>query len=286
MKIAIDLGHGVGQDRGAESIFITEEKIINEVGALVINKLKALGHTIIEVRPASAKSVGNSLTQRVQKANSNNVDLYVSIHANAGGGRGSEVYIYRGKEVKEARNVLNNLVSLGFANRGIKSSNLFVINNTKATAMLIEVCFVDTQSDVNLYRNIGAEKIADAIVKGLTGSTVKVNTPQQSKHQENHISTNLRDWQGAYNDSFGKNILVDGDRGEQVEKAMKNAILKRGSFNPLVAWLQCRLGIKIDCDFGKNTYNAVIKFQKENGLEQDGIVGYNTWNCLFKKFYW
>ena len=151
------------------------------------------------------------------------------------------------------------------------------------TSALLEVCFVDTQSDVNLYRSVGAEKIADAIVKGLVGQTTTVNNPQP---QEKHISTNLRDWQSAYNNSFGKNILVDGDRGEQVENAMKNAILKRGSFNPLVEWLQCRLGVKIDGDFGKNTYNAVIKFQRENGLVQDGIVGYNTWNCLFRKFYW
>ena len=41
MKIAIDLGHGVGQDRGASSKYITEEEIIDNVGGLVINKLIA-----------------------------------------------------------------------------------------------------------------------------------------------------------------------------------------------------------------------------------------------------
>ena len=75
MRIAIDLGHGVGQDRGASSKYIDEETIIDNVGGLIINKLKALGHTVIEVRPQQATSVSNSLVQRVQKANSNNVDL-------------------------------------------------------------------------------------------------------------------------------------------------------------------------------------------------------------------
>ena len=283
-KIGLDLGHGVGSDRGANGC-IAEEEIINSVGGLVINKLRALGHEVIECRPSSASSVSDSLSQRVNKANNNNVDLFVSIHANAGGGVGTEVFTCNGNKFDKAVNVLNNIVALGFKNRGIKPSNnvAYVVNHTNAKAMLIEICFVDTQSDVNLYRSIGAEKIADAIVKGLVGQTAVVNTPQP---QEKHISTNLRDWQSAYNNSFGKNILVDGDRGEQVENAMKNAILKSGSFNPLVEWLQCRLGVKIDGDFGKNTYNAVIKFQRENGLVQDGIVGYNTWNCLFRKFYW
>ena len=40
MKIAIDLGHGVGSDRGAVSKYITEEEIINLVGNEVIKKLR------------------------------------------------------------------------------------------------------------------------------------------------------------------------------------------------------------------------------------------------------
>lgn len=172
MKIAIDLGHGVGQDRGAVGI-VAEEEIINNVGNSVINKLKVLGHTVIEVRPGSAISVTNSLEQRTNKANVNNVDLYVSIHANAGSGTGAEVYTYKGKELKEARNVLNNLVSLGFRNRGIKGNSLYVTGHTKANAMLIEICFIDTQADVDLYRSLGTEKIANAIVSGIVGEKIK-----------------------------------------------------------------------------------------------------------------
>ena len=67
MKFGIDLGHGVGQDRGAVGN-IAEEKIINEVGTKVISKLKALGHSVVELRPASANSVQDSLQQRYNKA--------------------------------------------------------------------------------------------------------------------------------------------------------------------------------------------------------------------------
>jgi len=171
MKFGIDLGHGVDPDRGVVGV-INEEDIINEVGVMVINKLRMLGHCVVELRPTSASSVSNSLWQRYTKANNNNVDLCVSIHANAGGGRGTEIFTYRGREVKEARNVLDNIVSLGFSNRGIKDgSNLAMIKNTVAVAMLIEICFVDS-SDSDLYNQIGAEEIADAIVLGLTGHVI------------------------------------------------------------------------------------------------------------------
>lgn len=183
MKIGIDLGHGVGQDRGASG-FIDEETIINEVGEKVITKLQNSGHEVIRLRPTSAISVNDSLQQRYNKANINNVDLCVSIHANAGGGKGTEVFTYKGKQLKQATEILNNMECLGFTNRGVKSGNgLAMIRGPQMTSMLIEVCFVDTSTDVDLYKSVGAENIANAIVKGLTGEEVK-------EEQKYYIVTN------------------------------------------------------------------------------------------------
>lgn len=33
--------------------------------------------------------------------------------------------------------------------------------------------------------------------------------------------------------------------------------------------------------WGRNTYNAVVNFQRSKGLVADGIVGYNTWTALY-----
>jgi N-acetylmuramoyl-L-alanine amidase len=51
-----------------------------------------------------------------------------------------------------------------------------------------------------------------------------------------------------------------------------------------VAWVQRRLGVKDDGDFGHFTDDAVRAYQKKNGLRVDGIVGKNTWDCLIRDF--
>lgn len=71
---------------------------------------------------------------------------------NAGGGAGTEVFTYNAKEVPLARAVLNNVCSLGFKNRGIKDgSHLAIVKRPKSTAMLIEVCFVDSNDSYKCY---------------------------------------------------------------------------------------------------------------------------------------
>ena len=59
---------------------------------------------------------------------------------------------------------------MGFINRGIKNgSNLYVIRRTNARAMLVEVCFVDTRSDVDLYKKVTAQGVAQAIGDAILG---------------------------------------------------------------------------------------------------------------------
>lgn len=65
-----------------------------------------------------------------------------------------------------------------------------------------------------------------------------------------------------------------------------DSILRQGSKGSAVAELQQLLQSKgfytgkIDSDFGVGTTNAVLKFQKANGLVTDGIVGSSSWAKL------
>lgn len=176
MKIAIDCGHTLnGADHGAVGIK-AESVLTREVGTKVISKLKGLGHTVINCTIDNCNTLGESLAYRVNQANANNVDLFISIHFNAynGEAHGTEAFTWGAEKFQEATRVLNNLVGLGYSNRGIKDgSNLYVIRNTKAKAMLIECCFCDNKNDMDKY---DAEKIANAIVEGITGKIATNNS--------------------------------------------------------------------------------------------------------------
>ena len=265
-KIVIDLGHGVGSDRGAVGV-IAEETIINNVGSLVIDKLRALGNEVLTVRPSSASSVENSLEQRVNASNNFGADLFVCIHANAGGGQGTEVFTYNGKELSYARNILNNLVALGFRNRGIKSESLYVINHTDAESLLLEICFVDTQSDVDLYYSLGDEKIADAIVKGIVGQTVTVSptintqpavqatTPQSPiQKAKEFVGNRCLELQQKLNKAFNCGLSEDNNFGQLTYEALGESQLK--------------LGIACDYMAGNQTFNALDNYIADKNKSQ------------------
>ena len=173
MKIALDLGHGVPYDGGAIGI-LNEEKVVRGYGPLVISKLQALGHEVLNVTPSTATSLGNSLSQRTTAANNWGADLFVCCHANsfsAASASGCEVeYLSSGGKIY-ADKIVNEIAKLGYLNRGsVLRKNLYVINHTNMPAVIIEPLFVTNSADCSRYN---PENIANAIVKGITGQTVE-----------------------------------------------------------------------------------------------------------------
>lgn len=165
MKIVVNAGHtktGIGTGaNGYLNESIETRKVAYEL-------MKQLADTKHEVVAGVFDRSTNNLKQAVDLANKENADLFISIHLNAGGGQGCEVYTWQGKKTQEAVNVCANLNKLGFKNRGVKNgSNLYVIKNTKMNALLIEICFVDNKADYELFKKIGYERIANAILKAL-----------------------------------------------------------------------------------------------------------------------
>ena len=110
---------------------------------------------------------------------------------------------------------------------------------------------------------------------------VSGSQPSATNNSSN-VNLHLRDLQSAYNHDYGCSILVDGIRGQQVEDMLNRLCLSVGSKGQCVGWLQCRIGSNIDDIFGNNTKNAVMNFQRNNGLTVDGIAGKNTFNRLLE----
>jgi peptidoglycan hydrolase-like protein with peptidoglycan-binding domain len=57
-------------------------------------------------------------------------------------------------------------------------------------------------------------------------------------------------------------------------------LLKKGSKGEEVKELQKALGVGADGIFGAGTEAVVKKFQEDNGLDADGMVGNKTWEAI------
>ena len=182
MVINVHAGHNPDGKKACGACgLIKESTEARKVKELVIKKLKALGHTVYDCTVNNGTDQTDVLKKIVAKCNAHKADLDVSIHFNAGAAdskgngvsAGTEILIYSdsGKAREYAARTLKEICRNGFRNRGIKTSkSLYVLNHTKAPAMLVECCFVDDRDDVKLY---SPETMADAIVSGITGKETR-----------------------------------------------------------------------------------------------------------------
>jgi N-acetylmuramoyl-L-alanine amidase len=327
MKFGLDIGHNCPPDSGAEGIK-SENKLTMEVGNKVIAKLENLGHTVIACKPNSARTVNQSLGSRCEKANSNRVDIFVSIHFNAFNGQanGTEVFAISDAGKKVAQKVLDEIVKLGFFNRGVKSgSHLYVLRRTNMPGILIECCFIDSAKDIQLY---DGETMANAIVAGLTGkvantsvnpaSDVPVNPVPNAPvntviDEEQNKDKSILRLQKALNrlkitDKNNRTLVEDNSMGQATSSATEKfqrivGVLPTGiagnttwdAINQILAkrvvqgthtsgviirYLQYRVGADPDGIYGPQTEAAIKKFQQQNGLTADGIIGAITWQKL------
>lgn len=210
MIIGLDAGHCLrGADTGAHGCGLKEEVLTRSITNQVSRRLQAAGHKVVICNCETANSLRDSLNYRTRKANSNNVDLYVSIHINATAGAvGTEVFTYGGKELPQARRVLNNLCSLGFRNRGIKDGkHLAVIRNSHAPAMLIECFFIDTPSDVAIYKKYGSTVLGDKIADGILGVNTQ-NKPIKRPSTPSKINASTINIDGRIGVCTGNGVRV------------------------------------------------------------------------------
>ncbi len=213
MIIGINCGHTVSGQPGCGAVGRIDESVeTRHVGKKLIELLLAQGNSVVDCTNDYAESTGANLAEICRLANKQYLDLFVSIHFNAGGGRGTEVYTYGGRTFNAAEDACRNIAALGFNNRGIKDgSNLYVLRHTSARAMLVEVCFVDTD-DADKYLKLGADKIATAICEAITGT----KTPTVTQTTEEYTSTNDIIWELHHRGVISDKALWTGYCGSDV----------------------------------------------------------------------
>ncbi|TXC91041.1 N-acetylmuramoyl-L-alanine amidase [Metabacillus litoralis] len=177
MKIMIDAGHGKDTP-GKRSVDGMKEYEFNSAVASKLKELLMLFEGV-SVMFSHSDSSDVPLHVRTSRANSANVDLFVSIHANAhGNGRtwtsaeGIETFVYqtKPKEAAElAAKVQEELIrATKRKNRGVKAADFYVLEKTKMTAILCECGFMTNKEEAALlrtdaYRALCARSIANGI---------------------------------------------------------------------------------------------------------------------------
>lgn len=171
----IAIGHTASGNIGCGVVDrLDESNSVREIGALVAEYLQEKGHgvNLLKIDNSNIYS-SQDCYERANEANeiakTRDIELYVEIHINAGGGTGPEVLVTGKSEVANqyAAKVCDALAgTLNLPNRGVKAKSLIVLNRTVMPAILIECLFADSD-DAEVY-NVDA--IARAIVNGLVGA--------------------------------------------------------------------------------------------------------------------
>ncbi len=213
-----------------------EHVLDRQVKDAVAAKLRALGHTVYDDTDEVGTTQSQNLNNIIRNSNSHAVDLVISFHLNAsdGNGQGVEVLYYDQKDL--AAKISAQLAKdIGWRDRGAKQrTDLAVLNGTKAPAILIELGFIDNESDMAKWN---VDKIANSIVFALTGQTGGGATDLLKVKTGGVAFSNLQDLAQAMVDAgIDGQIVVQKDG---IGYAITNGY-PSGNIDKFTAWLDAR----------------------------------------------
>jgi N-acetylmuramoyl-L-alanine amidase len=166
-KIFIDPGHG-GGDPGAVNGIWQEATVNLAVGLKLREYLDAAGHEVKMSRDSDGQT---TLPGICKDSNEWGARFFISLHCNSFNDAyptGIETW-YCG-QYEAARNMQDTLVGhfLRHLDRGVKSGNLYVLKNTVAPALLVEMEFISNPTMAEwLYRPETQDEYARVIAGAL-----------------------------------------------------------------------------------------------------------------------
>ncbi len=168
-RVAISSGHSKIV-RGASGV-LDEVNEARRVVEHVADELSSMGIEVMIFHDDTSKTQSENLETIVAFHNEQERDLDVSIHFNAyietTAAMGTECLYLSQAEL--AKQVANAIASVGFKNRGAKKrTDLYVLNKTEMPCILIEVCFVDSQADADLYHE-RFDRVCSVIAGAIAG---------------------------------------------------------------------------------------------------------------------
>jgi N-acetylmuramoyl-L-alanine amidase len=178
-QIVISSGHGL-KVRGASGYLdeVDEARLVVET---VADLLLKSGIGVKTFHDDTSDTQSENLETIVDYHNDQDRDLDVSVHFNAyqttSNPMGCEVLYVTQQELASKMSLA--IADAGdFLDRGAKRrDDLYFLNNTEMPAILLEVCFVDSSADAELYRDNFGE-ICAAIASVISGEQIAEAPPQ------------------------------------------------------------------------------------------------------------
>lgn len=242
MHIAIAGGHSAIA-RGASG-YLDEYECDRAFVAQLIDAFDAQGWSVTDCSNEES-DVSAELREECRIANASGADIFIAVHFNSGGGTGTEVWYcpYSSAETY-AQDVSRELASaLGLPNRGAKSTTgLYVINHTDMPAILIEVCFVDTEADAEAWHSTTWEDLCGAVVRGLGGDYEKKEEDMLTEHQDKLLATIYEQVTGTYDPTNRGVELNDHDHIKWIGKAVADNAAAIGAINAKLDTIAEKLG--------------------------------------------
>lgn len=179
--VVIDAGHG-GTDPGnlSDNPKHMQEKEINLAIALKMGEYVTSLLQNVKVIYTRTDDSFVSLGDRVEKANSKNADIFISIHCNASprksiAGTESHVNSFKSKDAVDLARIFEKEFSnrVGRKSRGVKTNDdrqhsLQLLKFTKMTSVLVECGFMTNVNEaVFLNTSQGQDLLASALFRGL-----------------------------------------------------------------------------------------------------------------------
>ena len=178
--ITLDPGHG-GSDPGAIGASgLKEKQITLEISMRVKELLEKEGAKVFMTRTtdkdvyAPNASDRAELQARVNVAEKNNSDLFISLHINSSvnksvGGFSSYYYPKTDNDLKIAKAIQDKFAkNFGVDNLGVRQANFYVVKRCSMPATLLEMCFISNPKEEKLMKSKWFQKkTARLIVEGV-----------------------------------------------------------------------------------------------------------------------
>lgn len=281
MKIAIAGGHSAVA-HGAVGI-IDEYAKDRAYVARLVPALEAAGHDVVNCSNEST-SVNGELAEECRIANASGADVFMAVHFNSGGGTGTECYHYPGNDGMRnlsERMSANVASALGLRDRGAKDANFYVLRNTNMPAILLEVCFVDTQQDADAWHAAPWDDLTAAVVNAFGGASFEGGSSDDGGSEPEQSPCGYADctWLQRIVGADPDNVWGP-DTGKRVGAVQMASNYHGIKFPYGVAFAQGVVGADPDGVWGAKSRAAhdetVKAIQAGFGIEVDGILGQDT----------